>query len=90
MPRKYTKRITPEERAAIGRANATRKYADGLVIPLHEKTHNIRVTESVYNPLNEKRGRTPWNNFLARLAGLDPRPDRRFIRKDGTFSPPKS
>ena len=89
MPRPYRQRITPEERAAIGRANAAKKYG-GDIRPANEKRKAIFVTESVYNPLNEKRGRTPWNNFLARLAGLDPRPDRRFIRKDGTFSPPKS
>ena len=80
MPRKYVQRITPEERAEIGRKNAAVKY--GGSFPPREKQKGIFVPEYIYDALNAKRGRRTWPSFLAAVAGLPPRPNKRKTGKN--------
>jgi len=75
MPRKYTKRITPEERAAIARANSAKRLEYNP--PEREPRRVIRIAETVFHPLNAKRGKRTWSTFLAALAGLPPYRDHR-------------
>ena len=75
MPRKYVKRISQEERAEIGRKNLAIRY--GGEIPPREKRKALFIPEYIYDALNAKRGRRTWPSFLATIAGLPPRPDRR-------------
>jgi len=75
-PRKYPPKAAKTPLSAAQRSDLGRAAWKSRP-PKYERTRGISLRPDAFAALNSKRGEQSWSDFLCRLAGIDPPPDRR-------------